>query len=267
MRASNLFWGGVLIILGGLILVDSLEVIEINLWPIFWPLLLILFGAWILLGYFMRREKEPGEYDSIPLGGIQSAKMVFHHGAGQLKVSSGAESGNLASGTFGGGLRYKIDQGAEDANVSMRIRDSGFPFMIPWLSSWDNYLQWDVRLTQEIPLKLVLKTGASDTQLDLTSLQVTYLRVDTGASATAINLPENVSNTKVIIKAGVASVKIRVPENVAARIHVTGGLMGANVDRNRFQKSGRYYQSPDYDSATNKADIHINEGVGSVTIQ
>ena len=267
MRSSNFFWGGVLIILGGLFLVDSLGIIEINLWHIFGPLMLILFGVWVLMGYFLRGKPIEGEEASIPLDDFQSASVYIHHGAGQLRIGSGAEFSTLVSGRFGGGLNHKIKRDGEGAHINLRVRDAGFPVILPWLSRWNNYLNWDVKFTQEIPLDLVIKTGASDTRLDLGDLQVTSLRVETGASATMIKLPEAVAHTRVVIKAGVASVKVNVPEKVAARIRVTGGLMGANVDRNRFPKTGGYYVSPDYESAMNKVEIRVDGGVGSVMIQ
>jgi len=61
-------------------------------------------------------------------------------------------------------------------------------------------------------------------------------------------------------------VKINIPEGVAAKIRVTGGMMSSDVDRSRFPKSGGYYQSPDYDTATHKAEIRVEMGMGSVKI-
>jgi hypothetical protein len=267
MRSSNFFWGGILIVLGSLFLVDSLGIIDINFWHIFWPLMLILFGVWLLIGYFFRGDPIEGEEASVPIEGSLNAKVTFHHGAGQLRVSSGAQPTELFSGTFGGGLNHKTSRDGETARVTLRVRDIGFPIVIPWLSFGNNNMNWDVKFTKEIPLDLILKTGASDTHLDLRDLQVTSLRVETGASATQIELPEVVSHTKVVIKSGVASVKVNVPDKVAARIRVTGGLIDANVDRNRFPKTGGYYVSPDYESAENKVDIRAEGGVGSVMIQ
>ena len=268
MRSSNFFWGGVLIILGGLFLVDSLGIMEIHLWHIFWPVMVILFGFWVLMGYFFREEPIAGEEVSIPLEDVKRAKVYLHHGAGQLKIGSGADPSTFVSGTFGGGLKYKTSRDGDSANVTMRVRDIGFPVVIfPRLATWNNALNWNVKFTQEIPLELVFKTGASDTRLDLTDLQVTNLRVETGASSTEIKLPENAAHTKVVIKAGVASVKVNVPEAVAARIRVTGGLIGTNLDRNRFPKARGYYQSPDFETAMYKVEIRVDGGVGSVSIR
>lgn len=267
MKSSNIIWGGALVLLGGLLLMDSLGIIQINFWQIIMPLLLILFGIWVLLGYFYGRQPLEAEEDSIPLAGIQNARIIFHHGAGQLRIKSGADPSTLASGRFGGGLKYSIKPGGEHTDITMRPRESGFPVIIPAISPLNHLYNWDVRLTHEIPLQMVLKTGASDTRLDLTNLQVTRLRLDSGVSSTTINLPENVDLTKVVVKAGVASVKLFVPEKVAAKIHVVGGLTGANVDRSRFPKSGAYYQSEDYESAMNKVDIRIESGISSIVIQ
>ena len=66
---------------------------------------------------------------------------------------------------------------------------------------------------------------------------------------------------------GVAGLDMRVPVNVAARIQHRGALTGLNVNSSRFQQSGNEYRSLDYDSAENKVDIHVQMGVGSVTIQ
>jgi molybdopterin-binding protein len=233
IRSSNFFWGGILILLGGLFLVDSLGIMEINLWGVFWPLMLILFGLWVLLGYFKRGSPVEAEESAIPLEGARKATIHLNHGAGRLVLRSGAGPMELISGSFGGGLSTKTRQ----------------------------------QLTDEIPLDIRLNTGASDTRLDLTDLQVTNLRIETGASATEIQLPDGVAYTKVIVKAGAASVNLKVPENVAARVRVSGGLMGATVDRERFPKSGGTYQSLDYEIALHKVEIYANVGVGSVTVR
>jgi hypothetical protein len=69
------------------------------------------------------------------------------------------------------------------------------------------------------------------------------------------------------IEAGAASIVLRVPENVAARIRVGGALSGVQVDRDRFPRQGDVYQSPDYETAENKAEIHVETGVGSITVR
>jgi hypothetical protein len=68
------------------------------------------------------------------------------------------------------------------------------------------------------------------------------------------------------VSSGAASVNIRIPQGVAARIRWRGGLSSINVDPSRFPRFGDTYQSPDYDSAANKVDLDVEMGVGSVTV-
>ena len=122
-------------------------------------------------------------------------------------------------------------------------------------------------LNKEVLLSLDVETGASDTRLDLTDLRVIDLQMKTGASATHLTLPAHAGHTRARISSGVSAVNVRVPSGVAARIRVQSGLAGVSVDRSRFPRSGGVYQSPDYDAAENKAEIHIDTGVGAVDVR
>ena len=68
------------------------------------------------------------------------------------------------------------------------------------------------------------------------------------------------------VHAGAASVVLRVPQGVAARIHVRSGLIGLKVDQNRFPHNGTAYESPNYLSADNKVEIVVEAGAGSIEI-
>ena len=80
-------------------------------------------------------------------------------------------------------------------------------------------------------------------------------------------LPANAGLCTTKIESGAASVVIQVPAGVAGKIYVQSGLSGINIDTSRFMHSGSYYESPDYASATNKVDIRIETGVGSVSVR
>jgi hypothetical protein len=118
----------------------------------------------------------------------------------------------------------------------------------------------------EIPLMLEVKTGASESDLDLTRLRVTDLRLETGASSTRLRMPEAAGFTQGRIQCGVASVDISIPNQVAAHIEVKSGLAGVNVDPRRFIRMGDCYETPDFAAAPNKINLFIETGVGSVTV-
>jgi len=90
--------------------------------------------------------------------------------------------------------------------------------------------------------------------------------VKTGASSTVIRLPRAAGTTTVRVNAGAASVKLVVPEGVAARVHSSMALGSNDIDRRRFPLSGSDYVSPDYATAANKIDNQFEGGVGSLAV-
>jgi hypothetical protein len=243
--------------------------IAFRIWWLFWPLILIGVGAWIVLGVSRGsgRSDVPRESASIPLDGARDAAVTVRHGAGRLRIGTGAGGDQLLSGTFGGGLDFTRTTDNGRLSVIMRVRDRDVSHYVfgPWRRGW-TMLDWDFGLNPGIPLSLRLETGASEARLSLGDLQVRELYVKTGASSTTIDLPVRAGHTRVTVESGAAAVKIRVPEGVAASIVVRSALAGVHVDRARFRESAAGFRSADYETAANKAEIFVETGVGSVEI-
>jgi hypothetical protein len=103
--------------------------------------------------------------------------------------------------------------------------------------------------------------------MDLMDVLATHIELKTGASNTNVTLPARGASL-LDLEAGAASINLRVPEGTAARIRVKEGLTSLNVDTNRFPvlDSGMY-QSPNFDSAVDRAEINIEAGVGSISVK
>ena len=235
-----------------------------DIFSYFWPAVIILFGIWLLVGATGRgRYASSGQTVSIPLENARSARIKMEHGAGRLNVRSGAASSELLNGVFGSEVDYKSSVNGDQLQVKLRFSPQfwgGFP--------GSGSLDWDVRLNQDVPLNLKIDSGASATVLDLADLKVVELDIDTGASSTEVTLPANAGNTLVDIDSGASSVKVSIPGGVAARIRVKTGIASVNIDSNRFPAQGSgLYQSADYATAANRADITIDTGVGSVDVR
>jgi hypothetical protein len=260
---GNLFWGIVLIFLAALLLSSQQGWIKGDVFGYFWPVLVILFGIWLLTGALSKgRSNAAGQTLSIPLESARSARIKLDHGAGRLNIQSGASSTELLNGVFGAEVetttRFETDQ------LQVKLRNS--PHFWAWYPGAS--LDWDIRLNGDIPLSLKIDSGASSSTLDLTGLKVVDLDIDTGASSTEINLPANAGNTRVDIDSGASSLNLRIPTGVAARIRVKSGIASINVDSNRFPHlDGGLFQSTDYATAANRLDITIDTGVGSVDIR
>ena len=260
---GSLFWGLVLIILAGFLLARQLGVLTGDIFGYFWPVIVILFGIWLLIGAFSRGQHQvEGQSISIPLENAKSARIKLDHGAGRLNIRSGASSSEVLSGVFGAEVDYKSH--IDGDQIEVKLRNS--PQFWAWYPGQS--LDWDIRLNGSIPLNIKIDSGASSSTLDLTDLKVVDLDIDTGASSTEVTLPANAGNTRVDIDTGASSLNVRVPTGVAARIRIKSGVASVNVDSNRFPRiEGGLYQSADYATAANRADITIDAGVGSIEIK
>ncbi len=273
MRRWSFIIGAVLVVLGALMLlqliINSLGFAFRIMW-VFWPLVLIGIGVWVIRGFAWggwSAGDVPREEASVPLEGATEASVRVQHGAGRLIVGSGTNPDQLAAGSFGGGLDASTARGDGRISVDMRIRerDPGRYFG-SWSRGRFGLLDWDFRLNQNVPMTLLFETGANESRLNLTDVQAREIRLKTGASSTVLELPARTPYTRLYIDSGAASVKVRVPTNVAAQVRVNSALSGVHVNTARFPRAGDVYKSADYDTAANKVEISIETGVGSIDI-
>jgi len=255
MKRSDLGWGIALVIIGSVLLLNRF--LGVNLWKVVGPLLLIGLGIWILLS--SQSDELEKETIHIPLEGARRADIHIQHGAGRLGVGASESTDMLVSGIFHGGLAYERKQQDDTLQLDMRI-----PSHAPW--AWFRWrgFDWDTKINKEIPLSLHIGGGLSENHVDLSDLQVKDLHVEGGLSSTDITLPAQAGTTQTHLESGLASVTIRIPEGVAARVRSDSGLSSVNVDEERFPKSGDTYRSPNFDTAENKADIRVESGLGSI---
>jgi len=260
MKRNNFFWGGVLILLGVLFLLQTQNIIP-SIFPYLWPLGLILVGGWMVLNVYWKPAQTEQDTFSISLGEAKSIKYKFSHGAGQIEIKGGAPIGQAIVGSSAAGMNTSSQLDGDRLNVKVEAGASFIPFVGP-----ENGI-FRFQLTQEVPVMLNVETGASQLDLDLKDILATDIRLQTGASNSNVTLPAH-GASHLDLQAGAASINIRVPDGTAARIRVKEGLTSLNVNTNRFpQLDSRLYQSSDFDTATNRAEINIEAGLGSFSVQ
>lgn len=265
MKRSQVFWGLMLIIIGGLFLLNTMGILSFNVWGAIWPIFLILLGISIIIGLSNRGSGFRIEQVSIPLEGAEQAQLRVSHGIGRLVIEGQAGPGELLSGSFGGGVkqRVKLEGGILKARLKMADQP-GFP-VFDWFSTPP---EWSFALNPNIPIALDFDGGAGETRVDLSGTRVNDLRFDGGVGSIRVTLPAGAGQTRVHMDGGLGELRLRIHEGVAARIKAEAGLGSLTVDQNRFPRTGeRTYASPNYDTAENKADITIDGGVGAIIVQ
>ena len=221
-----------------------------------WPLAVIGLGVWYLLGAVIVRDHAPGtEMVNIPLGALTSAEIRLRFGGGELHVGP-ATPGMLVSGSFEGGV---VQRQLGPGRIELKPHDSGAAF---WSGAT---LRWDVGLAAEIPVDLRLDTGANRSHVDLSALRIRRLELHTGASETTVQLPAS-GAVSARVEAGLASVTLIVPAGVAARVASQMAIGSTHVDESRFPRSMDGWASSDYESATNRIEITVSGGIGSVRV-
>jgi len=200
-----------------------------------------------------------------PLGDIKSASIDLNAGASTVFVTAlNEDTANLMEGKFNRreGTRvvktYTVN--GSEGNLALKEDGNAGPFLGMTNS------RWDVAIYPKIPLTVRVNSGVGTVNLDLSAMSVTDLRVNGGVGSLVVTTPKTGATT-MRVNGGVGNVVVTIPQGVAARIRVDSGLGGANIDQTRFAKADKIYQSADYASATDKIDIEVNGGVGSVTIR
>jgi hypothetical protein len=260
MKRDNIFWGTALILAGVLLYLQAQGLIT-NVFPYLWPLALILLGGWIILGVYWPAAPSSAETFTIPLGAAKNAQFRFSHGAGQIDIGGGAPVGQALVGSSAAGMNKQSRLDGDRLEVQV---DAG-PSFVPFLGPSEGV--WRFQLTQEIPLSVIVETGASSVNLDLRDVQATRVELKTGASSSNITMPAR-GGSFLDVEAGAASVNIRIPDGTAARIRAKQEVNSIQVDTNRFPRlDSDLYESPDFATAVNRAEIHVESGLGAVSVK
>jgi cell wall-active antibiotic response 4TMS protein YvqF len=231
---------------------------------------------------------------SEPLGGARTATINIDVGTGNLAIDK------LASGEqvlAGGTLEYMENQDCPTPSVTTSNGQATFTlkaaggrrasFRMPW-QACNAETNWLIHLNPAVSSDITAHSGGGNVKLDLAGMAITHLSADTGGGNLEVVLPDNSANLGVSARtgggnvtvelgcttgsntieasSGAGNVVVRMPGNIAARIHATSGMGKVIVD-SRFSNTDLHtYQSPDYDSAADKVEITVKSGAGNVSV-
>jgi hypothetical protein len=281
----------ILIAIGIVLLLSNLGVLDWSLWDALWrlwPLILIgigldlmlkrkrlgsliaglaVAGLFVLVVLVMHTHKAPLVTEAIsqPLEGAKQARVILDAGVAQLNLSAGHNPDKLIEGTLRVSKRAKLKVTYERKGDLGKFKLKQKSRSLGFLSFGKRNPEWDLKLTRKIPVVLEVDTGVGQSDLDLRGTQITSLNVDTGVGQTTVTLPAK-GNLKVNMDGGVGEVIIRIPETLAARIHAKSGIGSVDVS-GPFKKEGGDWISDNYATASDKAELDISGGIGTIDIE
>lgn len=163
-----------------------------------------------------------------------------------------------------GGVAQVVLSANSGASID-RMFPPGWPF-IPRGSGGD--ISWNVLLAPATPLTLRADVGAVQSDFDLTNLMVQQVTINSGAGQTTIHFPAKAGQTIADVYSGAGELILIVPPDVGAYIHTQqGGVVNVHVPSDRFQSVSDGYETANYASATNRVDVTLHLGVGSVDVR
>lgn len=196
------------------------------------------------------------------LGTLIGAKLALDLKNGELKIGSlDPHSSFLVQGKLGFSRISKepvitFDPKAGIASLDIQAGSQNLPLNI-------NASNWELNLSQVIPMDIVAKSSSSHFELDLNKLKMDNLHLELGKTQTTISFAK-AGSIKVNIVATEGTVTINIPDEHATQIELPEGA-SADIST-RFAKTDQGYQTDRFDTSSEKLLIKIDPGKAKVVI-
>lgn len=121
---------------------------------------------------------------------------------------------------------------------------------------------WNVQLTNEIPVNLDVEMGVSDAELNLSGIQLSHLSVDAGVGDTTINLVGDWQESfDAEFELGVGDAKIHLPQETGVKLSVSKGI-GSIGTKGFISKGKGVYVNEAYGKTDTTIHLKVDVGVG-----
>lgn len=208
-------------------------------------------------------NEERTESQSVSLDSATSADVRIELAAGELNVKSG--SSKLMDASF----HYNVD----DWKPEVKYSESGKQGTLMVSQKGNVRLPiggevinvWELQFGNDVPMNLVIRTDAADSELDLGGLDLTSLTVETGVGPTSVNLNgEWQHDVNVSIRTGLGELRVTLPEKMGVRVDMDPALV--NVTANGLVQDKKGYVNEAFGAAPHTLTLNLEPGVGTVVL-
>jgi hypothetical protein len=200
-------------------------------------------------------------------------KVSLRMNSGDLTISSGTEkliSANLDY--FSHKPLVDSQQADSGRTINYQIRDKERKWFSGrigrvWIGRARGRKEWDVRLTDRIPVILNLDLKSGDARLDLSNLKLTECDLDVNNSETDIKIGEMVEEANLTIRSRSSEISLSIPEGIGLRIVNRTNLSSTSFSWLTLEEKGQGYQTPDYEEAPHKLSVSLEGSLTSLKIR
>lgn len=265
--------------------------ILVNLWR-FWPVILIASGIMILgerhipkwLATFLvgvlflavlagvfywdknihrtiinrASEAEVVHIDEPLSANTEKLSLTLSLGAQNVVLDS-LSSGLLRGTVLAGGNKPKVTVKEKGGTTEVDVNQH-----IGWLNRIPEG-QTDLQITDQIPVDLWLKLGATELKADFSKINLDFLSLHAGAGTNNVKLGSKSTKTTVEINAGASEVKVMVPKTSGLRVQRETGISSVEYSNLEMgeEDSKRVRQSTNF-GAVNNIEVNLKAGVSTV---
>jgi len=203
------------------------------------------------------------ESQSVKLGDAESVTVEIEFGAGDLQVSGGAADLLEADFTYNvARLKPEVEYKNGDLTVK-QPETKGFPVL---LGIGDFRNEWDLRLSNDVPMDLRVNMGAGTNDLKLAGLSLTRLDINLGAGKSTVDLSGDwARDLDITIDSGAADMTVRLPSQIGVQVEVEAGPV--KVVASSLTKEGNVYTNSAYGASDVTLQINLKAGVGRVRLE
>lgn len=265
-RASLSVWPFILIGVGVIWLLAEINIISgANLAVLFrfWPLILIAIGLELLVGRrspalstlvglgavllivalvlvgpslgLAQSAEAKQETIDIPLDNAESARVELSIAVGSLRLNPLTDSTSLLEGDVEYFGTLETTSGDEEGQRVVRLNNQfqgsgGFFINFFDLLTGNDEANWDLRLSDAVPVDLVVSAGTGSADLRLADTQLSSLGINSGTGSITVVLPNMPDSYETVATTGTGSINFTIPDGAALTLRINTGTGGADID-------------------------------------
>ena len=232
-------------------------------------LLFAAVAATVLVGAACETQRvEVGELQtesrSVDLENADSVQANLRIGLGELKVGGGADS--LMEADFA----YNVAAWQPEVNYEvvgdtgeLTVEQQGLREGIP---TRDVRNEWDLRLSDDVPVDLSVQMGGGVGNLDLNTLALTGLNIVVGAGVSRVDLAGDWDrDLSAVIRGGAGQVTVLLPSRVGVRVDAGTRLGRINADG--LRREGQAFVNDAYGASDVTLTVEVQGGAGQINLE
>lgn len=192
----------------------------------------------------------------------QEANITINAGAGDVNIFDSSISGYLVSGdVYTDFSKIDTETKTENGIQNVKIDFNGARKMFG--TGFKNQL--NLGLATDIPVALYLNIGASNSSIDLSSIEAKKVVLTSGASTIDLKLGSRIDMSDIQIEGGASSITMDLPEDAGVKLNLTSGL-SSNELTGFTKTNGNEYQSDNYSASAKSINVSVKMGVSNFTV-